>query len=369
MNQKSISRKEFFSNSTKLLAGGVAGVAGINLLVNGQLKAETLKPATTQWPFPYTLLDPEELRDKAHFLYYNGCDCASGVFGAFLELLSREIGEPWTNIPKEIMLFGRGGGVGWGTLCGALNGAAAIISMSTSKADSAPLINEVWGWYAQEDLPTAEANAFNYTEKKYEYPLPSNISGSVLCHSSVSQWCMIADKKVSSTERKERCARLAGDIAAFTGKILNDFHHSTFVASFHDTQDVKDCMECHSKNTMTHMECVTCHTMAHHQATAIDDFGISDSEYTLEKAYPNPFYNSTTIEFAIPDDEKIRLEIYDLRGNLVKSLIDSEFMSKGKYHIQWDGDNNLGQKVSNGIYFARMTTGKYMKSIKLNFSR
>jgi len=369
MEKNSISRKVFFSNSSKLVAGGIAGMAGINLLVNGQLKAETLKPATAQWPFPYAILDPDEARDKAHYLYWNGKDCASGVFGAFTELLSSAVGEPWTNIPMEIMLFGRGGGAGWGSLCGTLNGAGAIISMVTSKADSTALVNEVWGWYAQKDLPSKEANSFNYTDKRYTNPLKSNLSGSVLCHPSVSQWCLVANKEASSTERKERCARLAGDIAACTTKILNDHYHSTFVSTFHDSQDVSDCMSCHGKNTMTHMECVSCHTFAHNQATVIDDYSIGTSEYTLENAYPNPFNNQTTIEFAIPGNEKVRLEIYDLKGQLVNSLVDSDFMSNGKYQIQWNGENNRGEKVSNGIYFARLTTGNFMKSIKLNFAR
>ncbi len=369
MTEKSISRKAFFSNSTKLVAGGIAGFAGINLLVNGQLKAETLKPAVTQWPYPYTILDPEVVRERAHFLYWNGQDCASGVFGAFVQLLADSTGDPWTNIPVEIMLFGRGGGAGWGSLCGTLNGAGAIISMVTSKADSTALINEVWGWYSSEKLPSDVANEKTYNVQNYVGALPSNISGSVLCHPSVSQWCLVADQKVSDVERKERCARLAGDIAAKTAEVLNDYIHSLFVSTFHDTQSVTGCMDCHGKNTMTHMECVTCHSTAHHQTTAANSISAGIVGYSLDNAYPNPFYSTTTIQFSIPDKEKVRLEIYDIKGRLVSSLVDSDFMDKGSYDVEWKGTNNMGQKVENGIYLAKLTTGNFMKTIKISFSK
>lgn len=369
MKNTTITRKKFFSDSTKLVIGGVAGVAGVNMLVNNQLHAETKAVATAQWPFPYVALDPEEARLNAHYLYWNDKDCCSGVFGGISQLLENNIGAPWTNIPMEIMLFGRGGGAGWGSLCGTLNGGAAIISLVTSKADSTALINELWSWYADRDLPSPEANNTSYQVKKVTWPLPSNISGSVLCHPSVSQWCLIAKKEVGSDERKERCARLAGDIAAQTVKILNEHFNQTFVSTFHDSQDVIDCMGCHSKNTTTHMECVSCHTTAHNQSSYTASKSMAKESYELENAYPNPFNASTTIEFSIPVTEKVRLEIYNIQGSLVNSIIDSDFMNQGKYKVEWNGTNNRGQRVDNGTYFARLTTGNYMKTIKISYAK
>ena len=55
-----------------------------------------------------------------------------------------------------------------------------------------------------------------------------------------------------------------------------------------------------------------------------------------------------------------------MRGRLVSSLIDSEFISAGSYESTWDGKNNRGEAVSSGIYLARITTGNYIQSIKLN---
>lgn len=368
MQNTTITRKKFFTDSTKLVIGGVAGVAGVNLLVNNQLHAENKEAKAAQWPFPYVAIDPEEARLGAHHLYWNDKDCCAGVFGGISQLLEKAIGSPWTNIPIEIMLFGRAGGAGWGSLCGALNGAAAIISLVTSKADSEPLINELWGWYTTEDLPSTAANSKTYLDQQYVGSLVSNISGSVLCHPSVSQWCLVAGKKITDVERKERCGRLAGDVASKTVQLLNEYFNHSFVSTFHDSDTVTSCMVCHGNNTKTHMECVTCHTTAHHQSTSISGFAFGSS-YILNEAYPNPFRSSTNIQFTIPGREKVRLEIYDLKGSLVNSLIDSDFMEAGSYKTTWDGTNNLGETLKSGIYLAKFTTGNYMKTIKISYSK
>jgi len=136
MEKKDISRKDFLTNTSKYAVGAVVGVAGLNTLAGGKLLANT---NSFEWPYPYATLDPEVVRIKAHTLYYGGKDCCAGVFGGLVEALKDAVGDPWTTFPIEVMLFGRGGGVGWGSICGALNGAAAMISLVTIK-----LLLELW---------------------------------------------------------------------------------------------------------------------------------------------------------------------------------------------------------------------------------
>jgi len=370
MEQKRYSRKDFLSNTTKYVAGAAVGVVGLNTIAGGKLLANTNEYT---WPYPYATIDPEVARIKAHTLYWNDMDCSSGVFGGLVECLKEGVGDPWNTFPIEVMLYGRGGGVGWGTTCGTLNGAAALVSLVTDKASSGALINEVWGWYTTENLPTNNANSATYEEIKYSGEMPQNISGSSLCHSSVSQWCMVANKKVGDIERKERCARIAGDIAAKTAEVLNAHFASSFVGTFKDPDGNDTCMACHgtvTSNVMTHMECASCHTNepVHGGAyTSVEPISLhKPTTYKLENAYPNPFNPSTTIRFSIPKNEKVRLEVYDIRGKLVNSIIDSEQMNAGTYESKWNGHNNLGEKVTSGIYIARITTGSFMHSIKLN---
>ena len=369
--KRKLTRKDFLSSTGKFAAGAVVGVAGLNTLTNGKIFAGS---KTYQWPYPYASIDPEQARVNAHTLYWNGMDCCSGVFGGLSKCLEESIGEPYTSFPIEIMLFGRGGGVGWGSICGALNGAAAFVSLVTEKAPSGALVNEIWGYATTENLPSDTANSTTYPTQNYTGDLAQNISGSPLCHASVSQWCLIANKKVGDVERKERCARLAGDIAAKTAEVLNAHFASTFTGTFVDPATNAVCMSCHggamANNVMTHMECAPCHNEepVHNGVyTSVEKISsMTPSDYRLENAYPNPFNPSTNIRFSIPQNEKVRLEIYDIRGKLVKSLVDSDFMKAGSYESVWNGMNNRGERVTSGVYIARLTTGSFIKSIKMN---
>lgn len=368
---KEITRKEFLTNTSKYAVGAIAGVVGLNALAGGKILAS---PKDYTWPWPYQPLDPEDVRLRAHHLFWNDKDCASGVFGALVEALREKIGEPWTSMPIEVMLFGRGGGNGWGTLCGTVNGAAAIISLVTSKADSGKLINEIWGWASSEALPSNAANQAavdgKYVDKKYTDVLPQSVSGSVLCHASVSQWCNVAKKKVSDTERKERCARLAGDVAAKTAEILNAFFAQTFTSTYVTHPYVTQCQGCHGpaafNNVMTQMNCEPCHGNPHNVSGLIEVSGETPSDFHLEQNYPNPFNPSTKIQFSVPRTEKVSIIVYDLMGREVKRLVDYDILNPGKYTVEWNGTDNSGNRVSSGIYFARMTAGQYQFTRKMN---
>ena len=70
----------------------------------------------------------------------------------------------------------------------------------------------------------------------------------------------------------------------------------------------------------------------------------------LEQNYPNPFSNSTTIYFTIAESKQISLDIYDFSGDHVKSLVNNNY-PKGKYSVVWNGTNDGGMRVANGMYF------------------
>lgn len=82
---------------------------------------------------------------------------------------------------------------------------------------------------------------------------------------------------------------------------------------------------------------------------------ISPSSFQLSQNYPNPFNPSTKIEFSLDKSEKISIKIYNIQGKEVRSLASSKY-AIGNYKLIWDGKNNLGVKVSSGIYFYKMTS-------------
>ena len=76
---------------------------------------------------------------------------------------------------------------------------------------------------------------------------------------------------------------------------------------------------------------------------------ITPKEYTLSQNYPNPFNPSTTIKIALPYDSNIKLVVYSITGEVVKVLVNS-VQSAGNHEIMFN-TNDLGSKVSSGIYF------------------
>jgi len=73
------------------------------------------------------------------------------------------------------------------------------------------------------------------------------------------------------------------------------------------------------------------------------------SALTLEQNYPNPFTTSTTVRFDLPTEAPTKLRIYNIRGQLVREII-NEVKAQGKYQIVWDGNDTEGRRVSSGVY-------------------
>ncbi len=79
--------------------------------------------------------------------------------------------------------------------------------------------------------------------------------------------------------------------------------------------------------------------------------------------YPNPFNPSTTISFSILNDSKINLSIYNIKGQVVKTLID-ENLDRDYYNINWNGNNKKNESVSSGVYFYKLNVNGKTKSVK-----
>ena len=82
--------------------------------------------------------------------------------------------------------------------------------------------------------------------------------------------------------------------------------------------------------------------------------------------HPNPFNLSTTIRFALFIDSKIKLTIYNIKGQKVKTLIDQPMIT-GYYPTIWDGDDDFGKAVSDGIYFYSLSVNGKTEVIKKCF--
>ena len=81
--------------------------------------------------------------------------------------------------------------------------------------------------------------------------------------------------------------------------------------------------------------------------------------FSLDRAYPNPFNPVTTLRFALPIETQVSIQIYNLQGREVISLINGN-MEAGYHSVVWNADSH-----SSGVYFVKMVTGDYINTQKL----
>lgn len=85
----------------------------------------------------------------------------------------------------------------------------------------------------------------------------------------------------------------------------------------------------------------------------------------IYSAYPNPFHPQTTLRYSVQKDHTpVEISIYNARGQKVKTLLSSN-VKAGQHNVFFDGKNDAGQQLGNGIYFVKMLAGKQVSTYKL----
>ncbi len=84
----------------------------------------------------------------------------------------------------------------------------------------------------------------------------------------------------------------------------------------------------------------------------------------LNKNYPNPFNPVTSISFSLKETSEVKLEIFNVKGQKVKTLLNND-LSAGEHTIKWNGRNDNNSEVGSGVYFYRLTTPDFSASKKM----
>jgi FlgD Ig-like domain len=84
----------------------------------------------------------------------------------------------------------------------------------------------------------------------------------------------------------------------------------------------------------------------------------------LSQNYPNPFNPQTTIAFSVKDRTRVSLKVYNVAGQLVRTLADESF-GAGAHTKVWDGRNDAGQPVSSGVYFYKLVSNNFTQTKKM----
>ena len=88
-------------------------------------------------------------------------------------------------------------------------------------------------------------------------------------------------------------------------------------------------------------------------------------EFALRQNFPNPFNPDTTIKYDLSESADVTLQIYNVLGQVVRTLVGSEAQNAGRYQIRWNGMDDRGVPVSSGVYFYQISAGKFQDVRKL----
>ena len=241
--KKELSRRDALIGMGKIAAGAVIASAGTSAFIS------PAKAKTAKFPWGYKKIDPRLVGEIAYENWYKKYCCYAVVSG-ILEPLQKKIGEPYASLPLDAFIWGHGGAVGWGTLCGTLTGTGIATGFIAGK-DGEKILNDVMAWYADAQLPIFTPASPKAAIKNI------NKSDSPLCHISVGKWMKKEGVKFFSPQRKERCARISADVAMYTVKLLNDWADGKYVAVHgsnvkeHGITTQLNCMECHGDDVPT----------------------------------------------------------------------------------------------------------------------
>ncbi len=97
----------------------------------------------------------------------------------------------------------------------------------------------------------------------------------------------------------------------------------------------------------------------------VDDYsGGLPSRISLSQNYPNPFNPTTAIEYSLPRQSNVSIEIFDILGRNVRRLL-NETKSAGMYKVMWDGTDQNGISVATGIYLYQIQANDFVQTKKM----
>ena len=94
------------------------------------------------------------------------------------------------------------------------------------------------------------------------------------------------------------------------------------------------------------------------------DGNIAPEEFALHQNYPNPFNPVTTIRYDIPVESRVLIQVFDIQGRFVKTLMNN-MESPGKKSILWNATNQIGEPVSAGMYLYLIQTEAFKEVRKM----
>lgn len=87
--------------------------------------------------------------------------------------------------------------------------------------------------------------------------------------------------------------------------------------------------------------------------------------FALHQNFPNPFNLATMLQFDLPIDSKVTVEIFNILGQRVRQLLDDSDLPAGKHNVRWDGRDHADRRLASGVYVVRMHAAEFVSDRKV----
>lgn len=148
-----------------------------------------------------------------------------------------------------------------------------------------------------------------------------------------------------------------GGVSYYNGFTWTTYDTTNCELTSNDIKQIEIDENCHKYFTTGNGVCIFS------GETNVEDDYILPISFEMYQNYPNPFNPTTTISFSIPEESKVKLLIYNINGQKVKTLTNKKFI-QGNYSIVWNGDDESGKKISSGIYLYNLKVNGKSKAVK-----
>ena len=179
------------------------------------------------------------------------------------------MGSPWTLLPDYMLANFAAGFAGQGTLCGGLGVASIFFNLVAfdEQKSYTKMTEELFQWYSRMVFPTSRFDDICYFPGQIQ-----RLAKSPLCHISISQWTLAAGATVTSKQKKDRCAKVTGEIAYRMVEMLNEYVDGRYAKrEYPFKEENAACLSCHGPDDMWHdkdgmnnqmgkMTCNLCHS-------------------------------------------------------------------------------------------------------------
>jgi len=246
----------------------------------------TPKDVTQSGGWKYLPTDAKKAADDSYDFFKDGA-CHYASFRAIVTNVAHALSatgiesdaalaRTYLAFPFYMMVYGQAGLAYYGSLCGALNGCAAALSLFVPDVpEKFAMIQDLAVYYEETPLPIYIPKVDNYPGK-----MPPNAAKSILCHLSLDKWIKNSGTNLEGYTRVERCIRVTCDMVAKTVELLNEYHkdrQQTLAHLMPLLAETQSCVECHSDkhgryDSISKMNCTECHSQPQEDRACLGDW-------------------------------------------------------------------------------------------------